>query len=49
VSYIIQLQEGRVRILKWPSLRIILDEAKAHNSVRDMDFRSVFLFHSCPV
>ncbi|KAJ6311440.1 hypothetical protein OIU77_013244 [Salix suchowensis] len=30
--------DGRLRILEWPSLRIILDEAKAHNSVRDMDF-----------
>ncbi|XP_011024298.1 PREDICTED: SEC12-like protein 1 isoform X1 [Populus euphratica] len=30
--------DGLVRILKWPSLLIILDEAKAHNSVRDMDF-----------
>ncbi|KAL3581334.1 hypothetical protein D5086_015666 [Populus alba] len=30
--------DGRLRILEWPSLRIILDEPKAHKSVRDMDF-----------
>ncbi|KAK7830203.1 sec12-like protein 1 [Quercus suber] len=31
-------EDGRLRILGWPSLRIILDEPKAHKSVRDMDF-----------
>ncbi|XP_075647137.1 SEC12-like protein 1 [Castanea sativa] len=31
-------EDGRLRILEWPSLRIILDEPKAHKSVRDMDF-----------
>lgn len=30
--------DGHLRILEWPSLRIILDEPKAHKSVRDMDF-----------
>ncbi|XP_061996515.1 SEC12-like protein 1 [Rosa rugosa] len=30
--------DGHMRILEWPSLSIILDEPKAHNSVRDMDF-----------
>ncbi|KAM2695250.1 hypothetical protein EV1_039779 [Malus domestica] len=30
--------DGHLRILEWPSLRIILDEPKAHNSVLDMDF-----------
>ncbi|KAF9674943.1 hypothetical protein SADUNF_Sadunf10G0180200 [Salix dunnii] len=42
--------DGRLRILEWPSLRIILDEAKAHNSVRDMDFRPVsFALMSCVI
>ncbi|GKV34238.1 hypothetical protein SLEP1_g42627 [Rubroshorea leprosula] len=30
--------DGHLRILEWPSLRIILDEARAHKSIRDMDF-----------
>ncbi|EXB58483.1 SEC12-like protein 1 [Morus notabilis] len=31
-------EDGHLRILEWPSLRIILDEPKAHKSVLDMDF-----------
>ncbi|KAK4800227.1 hypothetical protein SAY86_025592 [Trapa natans] len=30
--------DGHLRILEWPSLRIILDEPRAHKSFRDMDF-----------
>ncbi|PON42010.1 WD repeat containing protein [Trema orientale] len=30
--------DGHLRILEWPSLRVILDEPKAHKSVLDMDF-----------
>ncbi|XP_062175394.1 SEC12-like protein 1 [Alnus glutinosa] len=30
--------DGHLRILEWPSVRVILDEPKAHKSVRDMDF-----------
>ncbi|KAJ0103601.1 hypothetical protein Patl1_05984 [Pistacia atlantica] len=30
--------DGHLRILHWPSLRIILDEPRAHKSVWDMDF-----------
>lgn len=30
--------DGHLRILKWPSLSVILDEPRAHKSVRDMDF-----------
>ncbi|KAI5344381.1 PREDICTED: SEC12 [Prunus dulcis] len=30
--------DGHLRILEWPSLRIILDEPRAHKSVRDLDF-----------
>lgn len=30
--------DGHLRIMHWPSLRIILDEPKAHKSVLDMDF-----------
>lgn len=28
-----------MRVFKWPSMEIILDEANAHNSVKDLDFR----------
>lgn len=31
-------QDGRLRILEWPSMRVILDEPNAHKSFRDMDF-----------
>ncbi|KAF4368020.1 hypothetical protein CsatB_011324 [Cannabis sativa] len=30
--------DGHLRIFAWPSLRVILDEPKAHKSVHDMDF-----------
>ncbi|KAI4382674.1 hypothetical protein MLD38_008610 [Melastoma candidum] len=30
--------DGRLRIWEWPSLRVILDEPRAHKSVRDIDF-----------
>jgi prolactin regulatory element-binding protein len=30
--------DGHLRILEWPSQRVILDEARAHRSFRDMDF-----------
>ncbi|OMP05516.1 hypothetical protein COLO4_08797 [Corchorus olitorius] len=30
--------DGHLRILEWPSLRIIVDEVRAHKSFRDMDF-----------
>lgn len=30
--------DGHLRIMEWPSMRIILDEPRAHKSVRDMDF-----------
>ncbi|KAF7820212.1 SEC12-like protein 1 [Senna tora] len=30
--------DGHLRILEWPSLRVMLDEPRAHKSVRDMDF-----------
>ncbi|KAM7464367.1 hypothetical protein LguiA_032488 [Lonicera macranthoides] len=31
-------EDGRLRVFKWPSMEIILDEANAHNSVKDLDF-----------
>lgn len=31
-------EDGHLRILEWPSLRIILDEPNAQKSFRDMDF-----------
>ncbi|RZB88152.1 SEC12-like protein 1 isoform D [Glycine soja] len=30
--------DGHLRIMEWPSMRVILDEPRAHNSVQDMDF-----------
>ncbi|CAH2041891.1 unnamed protein product [Thlaspi arvense] len=30
--------DGHIRIFEWPSLRVILDEPRAHKSVQDMDF-----------
>ncbi|KAM7467854.1 hypothetical protein LguiB_015416 [Lonicera macranthoides] len=30
--------DGHLRIFEWPSMRIILDEPKAHKSFQDMDF-----------
>ncbi|KAI4346445.1 hypothetical protein L6164_007340 [Bauhinia variegata] len=31
-------EDGHLRILDWPSFRVILDEPRAHKSVWDMDF-----------
>ncbi|XAR72249.1 hypothetical protein NMG60_11018826 [Bertholletia excelsa] len=31
-------QDGKLRVFKWPSMEIILDEANAHSSVKDLDF-----------
>ncbi|XLS70316.1 hypothetical protein HN51_027181, partial [Arachis hypogaea] len=31
--------DGHFRIMEWPSMNNILDEPRAHKSVRDMDFR----------
>ncbi|WRX15506.1 WD40 repeat - like 10 [Theobroma cacao] len=33
-----QLQDGSLRVFKWPSMEIILNEAQAHSSVKDLDF-----------
>ncbi|KAJ8766013.1 hypothetical protein K2173_020529 [Erythroxylum novogranatense] len=41
--------DGHLRIWEWPSLRIIIDEPRAHKSFRDMDFSldSEFLASTC--
>ncbi|KAF3434119.1 hypothetical protein FNV43_RR25222 [Rhamnella rubrinervis] len=31
-------EDGHLRILEWPSLAVILDEPRAHRSIRDIDF-----------
>ncbi|MCL7043614.1 hypothetical protein MKW94_009565 [Papaver nudicaule] len=31
-------EDGHLRVFEWPSLRILIDEPKAHKSFRDMDF-----------
>ncbi|KAJ8763082.1 hypothetical protein K2173_023287 [Erythroxylum novogranatense] len=42
-------KDGHLRIWEWPSLRIIIDEPRAHKSFRDMDFSldSEFLASTC--
>ncbi|KAF3628487.1 putative protein DGCR14-like [Capsicum annuum] len=32
------VQEGKLRVYKWPSMENILDQANAHASVKDLDF-----------
>ena len=36
-------QDGKLRVFKWPSMEIILDEAKAHTTMKQLDFRSAVL------
>ncbi|XP_052206157.1 SEC12-like protein 2 [Diospyros lotus] len=31
-------EDGKLRVFKWPNMEIILDEANAHASVKDLDF-----------
>ncbi|EOY00980.1 hypothetical protein QUC31_014011 [Theobroma cacao] len=31
-------EDGSLRVFKWPSMEIILNEAQAHSSVKDLDF-----------
>ncbi|OMO60612.1 hypothetical protein CCACVL1_24007 [Corchorus capsularis] len=31
-------EDGNLRVFKWPSMEIILNEAQAHSSVKDLDF-----------
>ncbi|KAI8537885.1 hypothetical protein RHMOL_Rhmol09G0059100 [Rhododendron molle] len=31
-------EDGKLRVFKWPSMEIILDEANSHASVKDLDF-----------
>ncbi|PSR88333.1 SEC12-like protein [Actinidia chinensis var. chinensis] len=31
-------EDGKLRVFKWPSMEIMLDEANAHASVKDLDF-----------
>ena len=33
------VQDGKLRVFKWPSMEFILDEANVHASVKDLDFR----------
>ncbi|RYR09022.1 hypothetical protein Ahy_B05g076991 [Arachis hypogaea] len=39
--------DGHIRIMEWPSMNNILDEPRAHKSVRDMDFSFFFFFGGC--
>ncbi|TQD71827.1 hypothetical protein C1H46_042638 [Malus baccata] len=36
-------EDGKLRVFKWPSMEIILDEAKAHTTMKQLDFRSAIL------
>lgn len=33
------VQDGKLRVFKWPSMDTILDKADAHASVKDLAFR----------
>lgn len=33
------VQDGNLRVFKWPSMEIILNESEAHASVKDLSFR----------
>lgn len=33
------VQDGKLRVFKWPSMEIILSEAQAHTTVKQLDFR----------
>lgn len=33
------IQDGKLRVFKWPSMEIILDVSNAHAPVKDLDFR----------
>lgn len=37
------VQDGKLRVYKWPSMENILDQADAHASVKDLDFRFIAL------
>ncbi|KAH9320791.1 hypothetical protein KI387_015430, partial [Taxus chinensis] len=32
--------DGHLRVFEWPSLKIVLDQPKAHKSIKDLDFSS---------
>lgn len=36
------VQDGTLRIFEWPSMKTLLDESKAHSSVKNLTFRSAF-------
>lgn len=33
------VQDGNLRVFKWPSMEIILNESQDHASVKDLSFR----------
>ncbi|KAF8403178.1 hypothetical protein HHK36_011275 [Tetracentron sinense] len=37
-NMLVHTKDGHLRIFEWPSLRILLDEPRAHKSFRDLDF-----------
>ncbi|KAJ0096096.1 hypothetical protein Patl1_15369 [Pistacia atlantica] len=37
-SVVYWVQDGKLRVLKWPSLEIVLNESEAHTSVKDLTF-----------
>lgn len=39
------VQDGKLRVFKWPRMENILDQANAHASVKDLDFRSIALLN----
>lgn len=35
------IQDGKLRVFKWPSMELILNEANVHTSVKDLHFRFI--------
>ena len=40
---VVATQDGHLRVFEWPNLRLILDQPEAHRSIRDIDFRLVYV------
>ena len=43
---VVAIQDGHLRVFEWPNLRLILDQPEAHRSIRDVDFRLVYVLET---
>lgn len=39
ILYFCAVQDGSLRVFKWPSMENILNESNAHSTVKDLHFR----------